>query len=105
MEIKEVIGIDVSKLTLDAHIYVKGFAQRFANTDAGIGEMLAWAKGSCGPGMANVLFVFEHTGLYSDILEGFLDSSKRPIVSFPASRSSAPWASPGERTTGPMQSG
>jgi transposase len=76
MEIKEVIGIDVSKLTLDVHLHRKGCAESFANTGEGMAEMLVWAQENLTVPVEVTFFVFEHTGLYSDTLEGFLDTEK-----------------------------
>ncbi len=75
MELKEIIGIDVSKLTLDAHMHLKGCADGFKSSE-GIGQMLSWAKNGSNTSLGKVLFIFEHTGLYSDTLEEHLDKAR-----------------------------
>ena len=65
MKIKEIIGIDVSKLYLDVHLHYKGISSEFDNTVQGIGQLLAWVEKSSGFEREAVFFVFEHTGLYS----------------------------------------
>lgn len=65
MKTKDVVGIDVSKLTLDCHIHCAAFAEKFANSPEGIKEMIAWAEMNGKSGEGETLFVFEHTGLYS----------------------------------------
>jgi transposase len=40
MEIKETIGIDVSKLTLDTHIYSSGDTDRFENNTNGFKKLV-----------------------------------------------------------------
>ncbi|TMU57448.1 IS110 family transposase [Flagellimonas algicola] len=78
MEIKETIGIDVSKLTLDAHIHSSGDRDRFENNTNGFKKLVAWAyKRSLFP-KENVLFIFEHTGLYSRGLSLFFGERKLP---------------------------
>ena len=72
MEIKEVIGIDVSKLTLDCCIHSNGQQLIIDNTFESIAKMTAWAiKQSCGD-KKNTIFVFEHTGLYTHQLVQYL---------------------------------
>ena len=50
-----IVGIDVSKKTLDA--FLAGRERRFANTPAGFAQLLKWAKGAD-------LFVMEATGAH-----------------------------------------
>ncbi len=73
MEIKEVIGIDVSKLTLDCHIHGCGQHKVFDNNPLGISRMVTWVFKSTEEKKEQVLFVFEHTGLYSHQLAESLD--------------------------------
>lgn len=63
MKINEVVGIDVSKLTLDCHLHCKKAHMVFENNPGGISKMVEWAQE--GNGKEDLLFVFEHTGLYS----------------------------------------
>ena len=69
----EVIGIDVSKLTLDCCIHGCGMQEKFKNDLEGIDQLSAWAIENSGFAKENILFVFEHTGLYSYRLTQRLD--------------------------------
>lgn len=73
MEIKEVIGIDVSKLTLDCCIHGCQELKTFKNDLDGIMKMMNWSLRKSGVDRENLLFVLEHTGLYSDYLVRLLD--------------------------------
>ena len=65
MKTKDVVGIDVSKLFLDCHIHCTAHSGRFSNTREGVRELVAWAEENSKAGKAKLLFVFEHTGLYT----------------------------------------
>ena len=75
------IGIDVSKKTLDASIFVAGeVINRFPhiqvrNEKQGFKELLRWAKEQ-GVNTKDALFGLEFTGYYSDALEQFLTGKK-----------------------------
>jgi transposase len=73
MKIDEVLGIDVSKLTLDCHLHRSKVHMVFDNNLGGIAKMLEWALES--EDKENLLIVFEHTGLYSHLLIKSLASS------------------------------
>ena len=73
MEIKEVVGIDVSKLTLDCCVHKKGAQKEFKNDLKEILKMVTWSLKKSGAKRSELLFVFEHTGLYSDQLVQLLD--------------------------------
>lgn len=73
MEIKDVIGIDVSKLTLDCCAHQKGAQKKFKNNPEGIQRMMDWSVKKSVAGKEKLLFVFEHTGLYSERLLKQLD--------------------------------
>jgi transposase len=72
MEIKEVIGIDASKLTLDCCIHNNGSQEVFGNTLEDIPTMAEWSLDISGVGKQELLFVFEHTGLYTHQLIQYL---------------------------------
>ncbi|WP_246041175.1 hypothetical protein [Flavivirga rizhaonensis] len=72
MKIKEVIGIDVSKLTLDSHIHNIGIQKAFDNALEGFGAMVSWVLENSQIGKENLLFILEHTGLYSHQLIDYL---------------------------------
>jgi len=65
MNYQEVIGIDVSKKTLDAHLHLANEHQQFENSHRGIAQLCRWcAKKGSGENSKH-LFVLEHTGIYS----------------------------------------
>ncbi|MCK0124754.1 transposase [Gelidibacter sp. F2691] len=72
MEINEVIGIDVSKLTLDCCIHNGGSQNVFVNNPQGINKLLEWVLAHTDIKKEQVLFVFENTGLYSFHLTAIL---------------------------------
>jgi transposase len=65
MKIKEVIGIDVSKLTLDCCDHNSGRQEVFDNTFGAMETMVDWSLETTGTSKEHLLFVFEHTGLYT----------------------------------------
>ena len=65
MKFKELIGIDVSKLVLDAHLHLKAASAQFDNDPDGIAKLLDWCEQQGGCKTEDLFFVFEHTGLYS----------------------------------------
>jgi transposase len=65
MKIKETIGIDISKLTFDVVVHTSKAYQSFKNSKKGISEMISWVFKNTTHQKENVIFVFEHTGLYS----------------------------------------
>ena len=75
------IGIDVSKKTLDASIFVAGeVINRFPhiqvrNEKQGFKELLRWIKQQ-GVNTKDALFGLEFTGYYSDALELFLTGKR-----------------------------
>lgn len=69
MEQKRIVGIDVSKNTLDICIKPAGMTFQITNDLSGF-KQLKRALGSC----ENVLVVMEHTGQYSFRLEHFLQT-------------------------------
>ena len=56
MEIKEVIGIDASKLTLDCCVHTSGGQEVFYNTSEGISMMVDWSFETSCMSMENLLF-------------------------------------------------
>lgn len=65
MEFREIVGIDVSKKTLDAHLYKQNQHKQFGNTSEAIHKLIQWASKHSEVPKEQMLFVFEHTGLYS----------------------------------------
>jgi transposase len=69
------IGVDVSQDHLDVHVRPAGLRRRFANTAAGIAELVAWAR----PYAAERI-VFESTGPYQKAAVGVLLAEGLPAV-------------------------
>jgi len=66
----DVIGIDISKLTIDARMHKRGSHRLFSNTTKGFIKLLSWVKKEVG--LAQVFYCFENTGNYSLKLSIFL---------------------------------
>ena len=62
MKSKEIIGVDVSKLFLDAHLHLAGGYKQFDNTSSGIRHLLSWVVHQSGVKKQALFFVFEHSG-------------------------------------------
>jgi len=82
-EIKESVGIDVSKETLDARLHVKKLSAKFLNNKAGFKQLLSWVKSHSGD-LEAVIFCFEHTGIYSLPLASFLGQLNLSFAMVPA---------------------
>lgn len=76
MKIKEVIGIDVSKLTLDVFIYSTKDKARFNNTLEGIIKVLNWVLSISPYSKEEIFLVYEHTGIYAEQLTDLLTKKK-----------------------------
>ena len=76
MKYKEFIGIDVSKSVIDVVIYSNKLHCKFRNDEQGFANLIEWLKKHLDCGLEEVLFAFEHTGLYSLWLSLFLDERK-----------------------------
>lgn len=66
----DVIGIDISKLTIDAYLHKKGSHSVFTNNTKGFVKLLSWVKSRLGS--VHVFYCFENTGNYSLKLSMFL---------------------------------
>ena len=78
MKIKEIVGIDVSKNTLDVCIHTKQLSGVFDNSSKGFASLNSWYSTHANFSIAQTLFVFEHTGLYSEALADFLTREAIP---------------------------
>lgn len=76
--IKEFVGIDVSKLTLDVHLHEKKLHCVFKNDSKGHKMMFSWIKKHCSKN-EDLRFCFEHTGIYSLELALFLKKNDQVI--------------------------
>jgi transposase len=73
--VRVVVGVDVSKDTLEAYARPAKLRQRFANDSAGIAELVAWVKP-----LAPDRIVFESTGPYQKAAVGALLAEDLPAV-------------------------
>lgn len=74
----DVIGIDVSKLTIDAHIYNRAVHRVFSNTPKGYKALLSWVQGYLEE--QSFFFCFENTGHYSTNLSVYLSENNIDYV-------------------------
>lgn len=79
----DTVGIDMGKLNFDVRIHGSQSYRQFENSKKGFREVLKWVyKNSAFP-KENILFVFEHTGLYSHQLSIFLTEQEVPFSLVP----------------------
>lgn len=83
MKISDTVGIDISKLSFDVRIHGSQSYRQFENTKKVFGELLEWVYKNSTFDKENILFVFEHTGLYSHQLSVFLTQQKVPFSLIP----------------------
>ena len=76
MQFNHVIGIDVSKNHLDAVSHHNGAYLQVNNHRKGYLQLLKWARKQCGVDLKQILFCFEHTGIYSLVLSIFLNEEQ-----------------------------
>lgn len=76
MKFKNFIGIDVSKSNTDVFIYFEKKHSQFSNNQIGFEKMLKWIHQCTHCSLEDILFAFEHTGLYSLPLSLFLSEKK-----------------------------
>ena len=83
MKISETVGIDVSKLVVDVRIHSSQCFSQFENSQKGFKMLYVWAlKNSVFP-LDEILFVFEHTGLYSHNLAVYFSEHNVPFIMVP----------------------
>lgn len=83
MKILDTIGIDMSKLTFDVRIHSSQFYKQFENNNKGFAKLLKTVNKHSMYPKENILFVFEHTGLYSHQLSVYLTENKVPFLLIP----------------------
>src|SRR5689334_24597354 len=69
------VGVDVSQDHLDVHVRPSAVRKRFANTAAGIADLLAWVRP-----LAAERILFESTGPYQKAAVGALLAEGLPAV-------------------------
>lgn len=79
MKILDTVGIDISKLTFDVRIYKSQSYKQFENSKKGFKELIKWVFQNSSFSKENILFAFEHTGLYSYQLSVYLTEQKFPF--------------------------
>jgi transposase len=72
MKKKDVIGIDVSKLTIDAYVKLAQVHAKFSNDNKGFRQLVKWIKKHTDCQIEELLICFETTGMYSLQLASFL---------------------------------
>jgi len=83
MKIRETVGIDLSKSTLDACIHSNQLFAKFENSNKGFKELVKWVSKHSAHEASETLFVFEHTGRYSHNIGRFLSKHEVKFVIVP----------------------
>ena len=78
------VGIDVSKLSIDAFIRESRIHRQFRNEESGFKQLIQWIKEHIGETWESLLVCFEHTGLYSLSLALFLEREHITYAMVPA---------------------
>ena len=79
MKTKEIIGIDVSKLTLDICLHSTQQLVQLKNSKEGFEKMILWLEKHTDTNHCDYLFVYEDTGMYSYKLGVFLTQKEYPF--------------------------
>ena len=80
MKIKETIGIDISKLVFDVRIHSNQKFKIFENSNKGFKGLVEWVYKNSIYKPCEIMFIFEHTGLYSHLLSVYLTENKIQFV-------------------------
>ncbi len=83
MNIRETIGIDMSKLKFDVRIHSNQSFMTFDNQKKGFKKLIKWVEKQSAFPAEETLFLFEHTGLYSYQLSVFLSEQDLAFVMIP----------------------
>lgn len=83
MKILDTVGIDMSKLNFDVRIHGSQSYEQFENSKKDFKKLLRWVYKNSTFSKENILFVFEHTGLYSHQLSVYLTEHKVPFSLLP----------------------
>lgn len=73
---KEAAGIDISKSTIDVTLHCAEVHEQFSNNKKGFNALVKWVKKHSSTDINEVLFCFEHTGVYSVPLSCYLNEKK-----------------------------
>jgi transposase len=83
MKISETVGIDVSKLVVDVRIHKSQCFSQFENSAKGFKKLHGWSLKNSEFPPDEILFVFEHTGLYSHNLAVYFSEHKVSFIMVP----------------------
>lgn len=83
MKISETVGIDVSKLVVDVRIHSNQYFSQFENSAKGFKQLHGWSLKNSEFPPDEILFVFEHTGLYSHNLAVYFSEHKVSFIMVP----------------------
>lgn len=83
MKIKEVVGLDVSKSKIDVIIHSNQHFFQIDNKPRGFKSLLKQVAKSSLFNAENIVFILEHTGLYSDQIRMFFHNQNIPYVVVP----------------------
>ena len=83
MKIYETIGIDISKLTMDVNIHSNKAHLKVDNSIKGFKKMIKWSYKTSSFSREEILFIFEHTGMYSYQLSVYLTQQGIPFAMVP----------------------
>lgn len=83
MKFSAIIGVDVSKLTLDLHVLPSNQILQTRNDEAGFKQVFKWLKKDCKLDLSSSLFAFEFTGFYSFKLASTLQDRAFNFVMIP----------------------
>lgn len=83
MKFNEIIGIDVSKPFVDAFIHTVKKHKRFKNSESGFNELINWVEKFSMYSFSEILFAFEHTGMYSMPLSIYLTKKEMDFILIP----------------------
>src|SRR5690606_37539451 len=84
MKFKEALGIDVSKKTIDCHLYEQGISEQFSNNIQDFKSLIHWATKQSGLDIDQIILCFEHTGIYSMPLATYLTENNILFAMIPA---------------------
>ncbi len=83
MKILDTVGIDISKLKIDVRIHSSQSYAQFENSVKGFNKLIKWVYKNSSFSKENILFVFEHTGLYSYEIAVYLTEKEVPFSIVP----------------------
>lgn len=84
MSYKDFIGIDISKLTIDAYVHGNSVSKSFPNDAKGFALLLNWMKKHLKTNvLTEAMVCFEHTGMYGLNLANYLQQNQVPFAMLP----------------------